>query len=89
VEQAVVTAAKQKARRILAGRGEPQMDRCNGPSEALTVLLRKIASFGDPLSYALQLVAEKLAKSDQPLVPERVFIGGGGDGGSNGRAGQW
>ena len=81
-EQAVVTAEAESQARILAGRGESQRTLQIGLSEA-TVLLRKIASFGDPRLYALQLVAEKLAKSDQPLVPERVFIGGGGDGGSN------
>lgn len=85
-EQAVVTAEAESQARILAGRGESQRTLQIGLSEA-TVLLRKIASFGDPRLYALQLVAEKLAKSDQPLVPERVFIGGGGDGGFNG-AGQ-
>ena len=85
-EQAVVTAEAESQSRILAGRGESQRTLQIGLSEA-TVLLRKIASFGDPRLYALQLVAEKLAKSDQPLVPERVFIGGGGESGSN-NAGQ-
>ena len=47
-----------------------------GLSEA-SVLLRKIASFGDPRLYALSMVAEHLSHSRQPLVPERVFMAGG------------
>ncbi len=86
-EQAVVTAEAESQSRILAGRGESQRTLQIGLSEA-TVLLRKIASFGDPRLYALQLVAEKLAKSDQPLVPERVFIGGGGGESGSNNAGQ-
>src|SRR5208282_446186 len=61
-----------------------------GLSEA-SVLLRKIQSFGDPRLYALAVVAEHLSHSQQPLVPERVFMAGGagsnGDG-HNGTAGQ-
>jgi len=40
------------------------------------VLLRKIGSFGDPRLYALTLAAEHLSKSEQPLVPERMFVAG-------------
>src|SRR5207245_10281501 len=58
-------------------------------SEA-SVLLRKIGSFGDPRLYALSQVAEQLAHSSQPLVPERVFVAGGanGENGSAATAGQ-
>jgi hypothetical protein len=49
-----------------------------GLSEA-AVLLRKIASFGDPRLYALSVVAEHLSHSSQPLVPERLFMAGAGD----------
>jgi hypothetical protein len=72
----VVTAEAESQSRVLAGRGESQRTLQIGLAEA-TVLLRKIASFGDPRLYALQVVAEKLAKSEQPLVPERVFVSGG------------
>jgi hypothetical protein len=44
------------------------------------VLLRKIQSFSDPRLYALSIVAQGLSKCNQPLVPERVFISGGGGG---------
>ncbi len=49
--------------------------------------MRKIASFGDPRLYALSGVAEHLAHSSQPLVPERVFMAGAGTDGANGAGG--
>jgi uncharacterized membrane protein YqiK len=74
-EQMVVTAQAESQQRVLAGRGEGSRILQVGLSEA-SVLLRKIGSFGDPRLYALQLVAEHLAHSSQPLVPERVFTAG-------------
>jgi uncharacterized membrane protein YqiK len=75
-EQTVLTAEAEGKGRVLAGRGEGQRVMQVGLSEA-TVLLRKIASFGDPRLYALSVVAEQLTHSSQPLVPERVFVAGG------------
>jgi uncharacterized membrane protein YqiK len=74
-EQIVLTAQAESEQRILAGRGEAQRVMQVGLSEA-SVLMRKIASFGDPRLYALSIVAEQLAHSSQPLVPERVFVAG-------------
>src|SRR5439155_2046039 len=74
-EQMVVTAKAESEQRILAGRGESTRVMQVGLSEA-SVLMKKIASFGDPRLYALSLVAEHLSKSTQPLVPERVFMTG-------------
>jgi uncharacterized membrane protein YqiK len=74
-EQLVVTAQAESQQRVLAGRGEGSRTLQIGLSEA-AVLLRKIGSFGDPRLYALSLVAEHLAHSSQPLVPERVFVAG-------------
>lgn len=82
-EQMVVTAQAESQQRVLAGRGEGSRVLQVGLSEA-SVLLRKIGSFGDPRLYALQLVAENLAHSSQPLVPERVFMAGAG--GENGHS---
>jgi uncharacterized membrane protein YqiK len=82
-EQLVVTAQAESQQRVLAGRGEGSRVLQIGLSEA-SVLLRKIGSFGDPRLYALSLVAEHLAHSSQPLVPERVFMAGGN--GENGHA---
>jgi uncharacterized membrane protein YqiK len=78
-EQTVVIAKADSEQRILAGRGESQRTLQVGLSEAV-VLLRKVASYGDPRLYALSIVAEHLSNSKQPLVPERLFLTGAGDG---------
>ena len=72
-EQKVLLAEADSQERVLAGRGESQKIMQIGLSEA-TVLTRKIRSFGDPRLYALQEVAEKFSTSQQPLVPERLFV---------------
>jgi len=42
---------------------------------------QKVEAFTDPRLYALSIVSQQLAHSDQPLVPERVVLfGQGGDG---------
>jgi uncharacterized membrane protein YqiK len=74
-QQMVVTAQAESQQRVLAGRGEGSRLLQTGLSEA-AVLLRKINSFGDPRLYALQMVAEHMSHSNQPLVPERVFTAG-------------
>jgi uncharacterized membrane protein YqiK len=84
-EQKIVTAQAESQQRILAGRGEGARILQEGLSEA-SVLIRKIQSFSDPRLYALSIVAQNLARSSQPLVPERVFIAGGG--GGNGHGGE-
>ena len=61
-EQTVLTAEAESQQRVLAGRGEAQRVMQVGLSEA-SVLLRKIASFGDPRLYALSVVAEQLTHS--------------------------
>jgi len=78
-EQLVVLAQAESQQKILAGRGEGSQRLQIGLSEA-AVLLRKISSYGDPRLYALALVAEHMAASKQPLVPERVFLAGGAEG---------
>ncbi len=80
----IVIAEAESQERILKGRGEGARILQEGFSEA-SVLLRKIHSFTDPRLYALSVVAQGLSKCTQPLVPERVFIGGGA--GGNGSAG--
>jgi hypothetical protein len=69
---------------MLIGRGESQKALQIGLSEAV-VLLRKIGSFGDPRLYALSIVAQELANSKQPLVPERLFVTGGGHANGDGK----
>jgi uncharacterized membrane protein YqiK len=84
-EQTVLTAEADSRQRTLAGKGEAQRVLQVGLSEAV-VLMRKIASFGDPRLYALSQVTEQLTHSTQPLVPERVFVAGG-SGDQNGAIG--
>jgi uncharacterized membrane protein YqiK len=82
-EQTVLIAEADARQRTLAGRGEAQRVLQVGLSEAV-VLMRKIASFGDPRLYALGQVTEQLTHSSQPLVPERVFTAGGVGEGTSG-----
>jgi uncharacterized membrane protein YqiK len=83
-EQVVVTAEANSRQAVLAGRGEAAKQMQVGLTEA-SILARKVQSYGDPRLYALALVADHLAQSKQPLVPERVFVAGGDAG--NGTAG--
>ena len=85
-EQTLVLAEADSKQAILAGRGEAQRIMQVGLSEA-AVLMRKVASYGDPRLYALQQVGAALSQSAQPLVPERVFISGG-NGSEGGAANQ-
>jgi uncharacterized membrane protein YqiK len=84
-EQMLVTARADSQQRILAGKGEGARVLQTGLAEA-SVLVRKIGSFGDPRLYALLSAAERLANSSQPLVPERVFMAGGGSENGHGSA---
>jgi uncharacterized membrane protein YqiK len=86
-EQTVVTAQAESEQRALAGKGEAARLAQVGLSEA-SVLLRKIQSFSDPRLYALTQVAHVLANSQQPLVPQRVFVAGGSGSGSSAAPGQ-
>jgi uncharacterized membrane protein YqiK len=80
-EQMVVTAQAESQQRVLAGRGEGSRILQVGLSEA-SVLLRKIQSYSDPRLYALSTAAAQLSRSNQPLVPERVFVAPGAGGGA-------
>ena len=75
-EQTLVLAEADSKQAILAGKGEAQRIMQMGLAEA-AVLMQKVASYGDPRLFALSHVGTQLAKSTQPLVPERVFVSGG------------
>ena len=81
-EQTLVRAEADSKSLILAGRGEGQKTMQIGISEAIT-LQQKVNAYGDPRLYALIKTAAELAKSEQPLVPERVFAQGGSGVGDN------
>ncbi|MFO0822894.1 MAG: SPFH domain-containing protein [Gemmataceae bacterium] len=74
-EQTVLTAEAHAKEKELAGRGEGQKTLQIGLSEA-AVVLRKVAAYGDPRLFAAALLADRLANSSQPLVPERMFVSG-------------
>ena len=95
-EQMVVTAEAEKKSKLLGaeaegrsrallGEGQAKKVSLEGQAEA-EVLAQKVASYGDPKIYALSLVARNLAQSQQPLVPERVFMSGGSSNGGDGSA---
>jgi uncharacterized membrane protein YqiK len=75
-EQTIILADAESKRRSLEGQGESERVGKIGQAEA-QVLLKKVASFGDPRLYALSLVSEFLSKSQQPIVPRQVFTSGG------------
>lgn len=72
----IALAEGQSRAQELLGKGEASKIAQVGLSEA-TVSLQKIRAYGDPRLFALNLVAEHLAGSAQPLVPERLLITGG------------
>lgn len=74
-EQTVLTAEAQAKERVLAGRGEGQKALQIGLSEA-AVVMKKVAAYGDPRLYAVAVLADRLANSAQPLVPQRMFVSG-------------
>ena len=75
-----IALAEGHARAVeLDGQGEAAKIAQVGQAEA-EVSRQKVAAFTDPRLYALNLVAQQLAHSEQPLVPERVVLFGGGDG---------
>lgn len=86
-EQRVLLAEADAKQKELEGRGEGQKVMQIGLSEA-AVQLKKITSYGDPRLYALAEVADSLSASAQPLVPQRLFISGSGDGKGDQATGQ-
>jgi uncharacterized membrane protein YqiK len=86
LSQRDIARAEGEARsRELVGRGEASRVAQIGASEA-AVFDQKIRAWGDSRLLALNLVSEQLAKSVQPLVPERLVVLGG-DAPSSGRGG--
>lgn len=72
-EQVRVLAEADSQKNRLNGRGEAQRILQVGLAES-SVLQRKIASYGDPRLFALTLASRELARSTQPLVPQRLFV---------------
>ncbi|MEO8360513.1 MAG: hypothetical protein ABI672_10830, partial [Vicinamibacteria bacterium] len=82
LSQRDIARAEGEARsRELVGRGEASRVAQIGASEA-AVFDQKIRAWGDSRLLALNLVSEQLAKSVQPLVPERLVVLGGDNAGA-------
>lgn len=79
-ERRVVTARADSESIALEGRGKSESVNLVGSAEA-KVLSQKVESFGDSKLYAISLVADSLSHSQQPLVPETMLGGDGGQGG--------
>lgn len=71
----VVRAQSSSRAEDLRGRGEASRIARTGDAES-RVFQKKIAAYGDPRLFALNLVAERLSQSRQPLVPERMLVQG-------------
>lgn len=81
-ERDVVRAEGESKARDLVGKGEAARISQTGLAEA-EVAREKVAAFQDPRLIVLQAVADQLARSGQPLVPERVMaLGEGGQAGT-------
>ena len=70
--------ASREAQELL-GKGEASRVAQVGLAEAAR-LPAEVRAYGDPRLFALSLVADHFAHSAQPIVPERLFVMGGGDG---------
>jgi uncharacterized membrane protein YqiK len=75
-ERDVSRADGEGRARELLGRGEAARISQTGLAEA-GVFLKKIKAYGDSRLFALNLVSEQMARSQQPLVPQRVLMMGG------------
>ncbi|MCP4664176.1 MAG: hypothetical protein GY856_53005 [bacterium] len=77
----IARASGEARSRELIGRGEAAKIGQTGFAEA-AVFLQKIRAYGDSRLFALHRVSEQLARSQQPLVPERLLMMGpdGNDG---------
>ena len=84
-ERRVVTAKADSESVSLEGKGQSDKVSLVGSAEA-QVLQKKVDSFGDPRLYALSIVADALAHSQQPLVPA-TMLSAGGDGQQSGMLG--
>lgn len=75
----VARARGESRAKDVLGQGEAARISRTGLAEA-EVFLKKIQAYGDPRLFALNLVSRQLARSRQPLVPERLMTLGGGGG---------
>ena len=78
----VALAQGEATSKELIGKGEAARIAQIGEAEA-SVVMQKVNSYRDPRLYVLNMVSEQFAQSTQPLVPQRLFITGGGENGDS------
>jgi len=84
-ERDVVRADGEGRSKELIGKGEAARVAKVGLAEA-AVLLKQNQAYGDPRFLALNRLSEKIARSAQPLVPERLVMFGDGKNGDGASA---
>lgn len=82
----LVAEAQSKAKALI-GEGESIRLTLEGDAKA-SVLKKQIESYGDPRLYAASIVSNHLSNSQQPLVPQHLFVSGGGRNGDGGTSDQ-
>ena len=75
----VIAARAQSEQEQLLGKGEGIRALTVGLAQA-EALRKQVMAYGDPRLYAMVMAAQAMSHSQQPLVPERVFVTGGADG---------
>jgi uncharacterized membrane protein YqiK len=75
----IARAEGRSRSRELLGKGDAARIAQTGLAEA-AVFLQKVKAYGDARLFALQSLGAELARSRQPLVPERLFLIGSGNG---------
>lgn len=83
----LLAAEAESKSKVLLGEGESVRLTLEGDAKA-SVLKKQIDSYGDPRLYAAQIVSTHLSQSEQPLVPQQLFMSGGARDGQGGTAEQ-
>ena len=76
----LLTAEAEGKSQAMIGEGEGKRVALEGEAHA-EVLRPKVAAYGDPRLYALSLMARHISHSQRPLVPDKLFMSGGGTNG--------
>ena len=78
----IALAEGESRSKELIGVGEAARIAAVGAAEA-SVNRQKVEAFGDPRLFAMNLLGDQLSRSQQPLVPQQLFMAGGGEAGAS------
>jgi hypothetical protein len=73
----LLAAEAESKSKLMLGEAESKRIAMEGEAQA-NVLQQKVESYGSAQLFALSLVAQHLAHSKQPLVPQHLFMTGAG-----------